>query len=156
VFLLSGAISAIALVRWWTLKRPAQAEAGRERILPTLPPWQEPAAATIGTEYGAEGTMLRMLGLQLRESIVRGELDPSLIAAAEWALDRHRSRAVRLLSLGLAIDHELCRYLDELRQALARETGEVAARAVDKEEASLPRLLRILRVISPENIPNVE
>jgi hypothetical protein len=57
-------------------------------------------AARIGACESDEA-VLTLLGTKLRESIENGEVDANLLTACEWALDRHRARAIRLLAGGL-------------------------------------------------------
>jgi len=112
----------------------------------------ETVSRQISTEFGAEGVMLRMLGGQLRETIVRGELDAHVIAAAEWALDRHRARATRLLALGLGDSDELCDHLDgfvkEMRHHADLDGGNRSAAS----EAMVRRLLAVLRAAAPAEV----
>lgn len=69
-----------------------------------------PAAPAAGTttvpgaldlELGAVGSQLRVLGTNLRQSILHHDVRPELLGAIEWALDRHQCRAIRSLNAGL-------------------------------------------------------
>jgi len=94
--------------------------------------------------------MLQLLGSQLRESVRWGRTDPHVLAAAEWALDRHRARAIRLMAAGFGEDDSLDDRLRELvrqsRQAERRGTNGVPKRA------DLRRLMRLLQTISGEQL----
>jgi hypothetical protein len=63
----------------------------------------EPAPSALGhswtanVQYGVFGDLLRTLAQQLRESVVYDQPDASLLAAVEWSLDRHHTRAVDTL-----------------------------------------------------------
>ena len=95
----------------------------------------------LATEFGAEGVVLHALGVQLREAIVRGELDVHLVAAVEWALDRHRHRAVRLIGAALADRETLGQHLTRLAADHHGSNGEAAE--------TLARLRGVLRVLAP-------
>jgi multidrug resistance efflux pump len=103
----------------------------------------------ITTEFGGEGAMLRLLGAQLREMTVRHELDAHGIAAAEWALDRHRARAVRLLALGMGEGDELCDSLENLVKQCVHENG-ISADVRRRSFGLLHRLVAILQTAGPE------
>jgi len=94
------------------------------------------------TEYGAEGAMLRVLGTQLRELVEYGNIDPHVLAAAEWALDRHRARAIRLMRDGLGPAGDLADSLDDL---LEREN--IRARATGNGSGHRRGARRLLRLI---------
>jgi hypothetical protein len=76
-----------------------------------LGPWKTRSAKVTGDEDGdsaartgtreSDEAVLKLLGTRLRESIEDGEVDGNLLTACEWALDRHRARAIRLLAGGL-------------------------------------------------------
>ncbi len=106
----------------------------------------------IGTEFGAEGVMLQMLGGQLREAIVRGELDAHVIAAAEWSLDRHRARAVRLIALGLGDGDELCDHLDGLAKEMADRGNLAGGNGSSAPVDVFHRLLAVLRAAAPAEV----
>lgn len=100
----------------------------------------------VSTEFGAEGALLRLLGTQLREMTARGELDANVIGAAEWALTRHRHRAVRLLSLGLGNGPDLSHCLEVLVMSVAPPNGY----AKGDRMAVLRRLVAVLQAAAPE------
>lgn len=103
-------------------------------------------------EFGAEGAMLRMLGVQLRETIVRGELDLHVLAAAEWALERHRTRAVRLLALGLGDGREFSEHLENfLKEHMDRDCGNRDG-SIGAPPSAPERLAAILRAVAPADI----
>jgi hypothetical protein len=103
----------------------------------------------LSTEFGTDGTMLRTLGSQLREMIARRELDEPLISAAEWALERHRGRAVRLLRLGLGDGDELCRLLDGFLRQRAEQHRPSGRRGANGCPRTWRRLLYVLRAAAP-------
>jgi hypothetical protein len=101
-------------------------------------------------EYGAEGAMLHLLGTQLREALARHRIDRHLIVATEWALDRHRARAIRLISAGMKEDYEthghLQRLVQDSRLAEVNGTNGVPRRA------DLRRLLLVVQAIASEEL----
>jgi hypothetical protein len=107
----------------------------------------EQPAGTSGAELGANGAILRMLGGQLRSGILAQQVDPSTLAAVEWALDRHHARAVRTIGRELSGD-------PELRVEAARLVQRLEERSEREEEAELAhladRLARICRVFDLE------
>jgi hypothetical protein len=103
----------------------------------------------MSTEFGTDGTMLHTLGSQLREMIARRELDEPLISAAEWALERHRGRAVRLLRQGLGDGDELCERLDGFLQQLVEQHRLSGRRGVNGSLRNWKRLLYVLRAAAP-------
>ncbi len=150
-FLLSAVLAGVGCIGWggsirWRRgasaphRRAAAAGNGHGAIDTTL------------IEFGAEGAMLRTLGTQLRNLIVRGELDPHVIAAAEWALDRHRARAVRLLSLGLGDTHEVREYLEQFMKERSRTERTPRGISLGHPDAALDRLIAILRAIAPDAV----
>jgi hypothetical protein len=151
-FITSALAAILGLVGWGLVARwAARVRTDREPAVRELSAPQRPALGEVAAEYGAEGAMLRLLGAQLREVIVRGEPDTSIIAAAEWALDRHRARAVRLLAFGLSADGELREYVDRLLKVQADDdTGELPPGA---DERAVGRLVNILRVVCPDSVP---
>jgi hypothetical protein len=96
-------------------------------------------------EYGSSGAMLHLLGAQLREAILRQELDPALLGAVEWALDRHQVRAVRLLSAALKEDADLAKQIRELYQRQDSQN-------FPHQEKCFQRLHAILKALVPEAI----
>jgi hypothetical protein len=90
-----------------------------------------------------------MLGGQLLEMIVRRELDTHVIAAAEWALDRHRARATRLLCLGLGDCGELCDHLDNFVKELSDSGRLSGGNGAATSAETLQRLIAVLRATAP-------
>jgi hypothetical protein len=111
--------------------------------------WQ---SSPLATQYGAEGAMLHVLGGQLREAISRREVDRHLLAALEWALDRHRARAVRLISLGLGDSVSLSEPLQDLvrRNGSANVGGNGSSSPLTHGERC--RLLRVLKAVAPNGL----
>jgi hypothetical protein len=89
----------------------------------------------IELELGILGRQLLNLGVRLRDGIQKQAVDAELLAAVEWAVDRHQCRAIRVLNVGLG-DIEL------LRPTLAQLLATGGERVL--------RLERILRVLQPE------
>ena len=104
--------------------------------------WTGDTSASDGAdaEFGAAGATLRLLGSQLRTAILRGAVDHSLVAAAEWALDRHHARAVQLLSEALGDDDELI---------------DAAADVVCAGTPVAERLASVLRAVGGEQVRNL-
>ncbi|HUG70790.1 MAG TPA: hypothetical protein VMM76_23780 [Pirellulaceae bacterium] len=102
----------------------------------------------------SEDAMLHLLGSQLREAIVRGEVDPSLIAAAEWALDGHRPRAIRLMALGLGEDAEFLQYVENCWKQLSAEepADEFRGANCGNTNALQQRTAAVLRPIASESL----
>jgi len=148
---LSSLAAAVGLGVWGYL-RTRVPRALESPAVASLPNPHRPATVHVGTEYGAEGVMLRMLGAQLRQCLVGREPDGNVIAAAEWALDRHRARAIRLLALGLSPDDELREHIE----GLLRENAQFdqSAEAEPANGDGLPRrLYNVLRAVTPECLP---
>ncbi|MFH1922330.1 MAG: hypothetical protein ABIP48_20905, partial [Planctomycetota bacterium] len=152
VFALSALLAGISAAAWvltgWFVRA--------EKTESSPPLFQrdavERAVPDASTEFGAEGTMLRMLGSRLRESIERGQLDANLVAAAEWALDRHHARAVRLLALGLGNGRELCDHLERLVEKCVDAHRSNGSQSQRHSVETFSRLMRVLRVISPDDV----
>ena len=143
-----GLISAALGVAVWSV-----AAAKRRLASPTqksLPDIEAKPEEHLLGEYGAEGAMLHLLGTQLREAIVRRHIDRHLIVAAEWALDRHRARAIRLISAGMEendeIHGQLQRLVKDSRLAELNGTNGVPRRV------DLRRLLLVVQVIASEQL----
>jgi hypothetical protein len=101
--------------------------------------------------YGNIAAVLQMLGGQLRQMVMNGEMDEVLLAAIEWNVDRHHRRAIEILRELLARDDEFLRHGQQLTRA---------GRALqDAEAGAYRRLQRILQLISPdvdlERVPSV-
>ena len=115
----------------------------------SLPTNGQGALAGFSAEYGGEGALLQLLGTQLRQMIVCGELDDSVIAAAEWALARHRQRAVHLLAAGLGEGPLVCRRLQSLIER-ALEDAERSHTHPSERFVMLRRLTAVLQAAAPE------
>jgi hypothetical protein len=108
----------------------------------------EPAPSALGhswtanVQYGVFGDLLRTLAQQLRESVVYDQPDASLLAAVEWSLDRHHTRAVDTLRGVLSQDLEFLQHARRLKRYLDEE---VEAGTGERHE----RFARILRVVAP-------
>jgi hypothetical protein len=101
-------------------------------------------------EYGSVGPILDSLAVRLRQMIARRELDPAVLGAVEWSLDRHHARCVKVLAEAFPSDAETTDMLAALR-------GDVGERGLypscelphDRFHDSYLRLVRILRVVNP-------
>lgn len=93
-------------------------------------------SAASSLDAGAVGPVLRLLGLQLREAVIRGTVDLSILGAAEWSLDRHHARAVKTLGQALGDDEDL------IRRIAAIDIDKIAS-----PPEPLERLLRVLRAV---------
>jgi len=99
-------------------------------------------------ESGELAGMLELLGAQMREALLRGEVNADLVAALEWALDRHQLRAIAGLRAGLDLDDEFERRIEQLLEERGRRragNGHSSA-AVDR----LDCVLRVLQAIHPQ------
>ena len=149
VFLAGIALSVVGAVGWTlTASRRRSASSAQTTSRPAAsPPHGQPS--DVATEYGAEGAMLHLLGLQFREAIVRHSVDRELLSALEWALDRHRARAVRLIGAeldGPALADPLNQFVDHDPEVDGN------GRNGSLSSADLRRLLRIVRTVAPEAI----
>lgn len=115
----------------------AAAAAAAAAAAPAPRAWEAPDGAVAHSlETGAVAPMLRLLGIQLREALIRGSVDLSVLASVEWSLDRHHVRAVKALAHALGDDEDVVRPIASINVAAIASPGE-----------SLERLLRVLRVI---------
>jgi len=147
VFLLSALVAAAAGLPWAVSRRRARPAFTEGRLPSRAAGNGRHVPCDIATEFGAEGAMLHLLGSQLREMIAGGDLDAGVVAAAEWALDRHRARAVRLLALGMGDGAELCEHLERLVQEHAANSGNGRPRPGSSD--LLRRLIAVLRTVAP-------
>ncbi len=150
-FGLGAILAALGVAGWYmtaAARRPARAD--RQGVVAEI---ETKAEGCLLGEYGAEGAMLHLLGTQLRDAIVRRQIDRHLIAAAEWALDRHRARAIRLISAGLHEDEgifsDLRQLVEENRFAQLHGTNGVPPRG------DLRRLLQVVQAIAGEELEKV-
>lgn len=98
-------------------------------------------------ESGAVSALHELLGERLREGVLRDEVDNDLLSAVEWALDRHHTRAVRQIRVGLNCDEALEERVYRLRQeagATGQKNGNGSHHVDDRE-----RVLRVLRTLVP-------
>jgi hypothetical protein len=102
-------------------------------------------------EAGADGVMLHLLGSQLRESVLSRELDGSLVAAAEWALDRHRARAIRLIQQAMGDPDPLVTQLELYGEQFLREGDDISDDEYHTQAALLQRVVAIFSIVVPEN-----
>lgn len=106
-----------------------------------------PSFGALDLEAGALGRNLQMLGNRFRESIRRRQIEPTLLSALEWAIDRHHTRAIEHLSLGLDHDPELAGSLKELfSPAESRADGGTR----QTQEATAHRVMRIVQALAPD------
>jgi len=90
-----------------------------------------PAPAPVFADVGQAAEVVEMTAIHLREAIIHGMVSEETVASAEWMLDRHHSRAIRIFRSVFRQDRS---YLDHL-DALSNQSGESPLRA---------RVLRIL------------
>ncbi len=106
-------------------------------------------------ESGALGRNLQLLGQRLREAVHRQVVDPELLRAVEWAIDRHQTRALRHLAAGMDHDPELPESLRRLLRRLPAEGSE--GDGSDGGTATpLRRLVRICRAVAPDLLRQAE
>ncbi len=98
----------------------------------------------VSVAYGEEGRRLHLLGHRFARALGDGRVDDDLLAALEWALDRHQGRAVAILRQCLS-EQELTasmiqEYLDA-REPMGGANGDRLARVcrilLDDEAADL-------------------
>jgi hypothetical protein len=102
-------------------------------------------------EFGAVGPILEGLAVRLRDMVHRRQLDPCLLGAVEWALDRHHVRAIKVLSNTFRRDNETADCLIAIHAEL--EIGGLYGTLSFERaryEALHLRLLRILRVVNAD------
>ncbi len=102
-------------------------------------------------EAGADEVMLHLLGSQLRESVLSRELDGSLVAAAEWALDRHHARAIRLIQQAMGDADALVTQLESYGEQFLREGDDISDDEYHTQAAMLQRVVAIFSIVMPEN-----
>lgn len=108
------------------------------------PPVTETALAApamaLAADPGAESAhdAVELLATQLRDGILAGDLDPHLLSAIEWSLDRHHVRSIQSLAGGLGDDPLLADRAEMLLLKLAEESD-------DSYHARL--LLRLTRLL---------
>lgn len=105
-------------------------------------------------EYGELAASLRMLGDRFRTSLIQGQLDEHLIAAVEWALDRHHARAVQLLAEGLAGDELLASTVAELVD-IPHATSTRTHKPHRADARLARRVSRILSTVAPTLLDDV-
>jgi hypothetical protein len=135
----------------WSYRRKRAVIAQTESSRPTVQPEATEAPAiplAEAAETGHDGVILRTLGQQLRRSVIDGENVPAdVVSAIEWALDRHHTRAVRLIGKGLH-DGDRGAVVDRAREIWHRQPQDTAAETGTADHAR--RTQRILRVLLPE------
>jgi multidrug resistance efflux pump len=104
-------------------------------------------------ESGALGRNLQLLGQRFREAIKRQDVDPALLQAIEWAIDRHHTRAIQHLALGLDHDPEIHTSLKCLLDRLSPEAEDHGPPDGRVSRDMLARILQIVRTVSPEILP---
>lgn len=147
-FMMSLAIASVAAMVW--VATHAQTTSKPTPSSPARSVNGNVATRRVSIEYGEEGELIRLLGTQLREMTLRGELDANIIAAAEWALMRHRHRAVRLLAAGLGDGAALCDRLESLVNSIAEDEPSAQGNSNGRRATALCRLVAVLRAAAPE------
>jgi len=120
-------LGAAAVVPWVLRKKRAAAGVVRAH---------EPLA-----EQSSESILFHLLYSQLRNIVFDRRLDPHVLSAAEWALDRHGVRAIRSLNAKLAEDPDIVPAFHGLLESGDAEGDE-----------SLERLLNILKPVATEEL----
>lgn len=96
----------------------------------------EPAAGRcLSVDHGEDGRRLHLLGHRFARALGDGRVDDDLLAAVEWALDRHQGRAVTIL--------RQCLSEQEVSADLVRECRD-EQELVDGADGRLARLCRVL------------
>ena len=124
-----------------------KARAGRNEVAGPEPREEEHLFA----EYAGDGAMLHLLGTQLHDAASRRHIDRHLIVAAEWALDRHRARAIRLISAGLHENNGIGENLQRLVEETRAQHLE-GANGAGKNQGDLRRFLQVLRVVAGDGL----
>lgn len=109
-----------------------------------------PALDAMQVEAGAGGRSMELLGRRLREAIRRQEIEPELLQAVEWTLDRHHARAIQHLKRGMAPDEQLAAQASHLFGSLSRASGSDQASDLADANSRSQRLARLILAISPE------
>jgi hypothetical protein len=125
-------------------------EADSAAAPPAVTQASQPAFETAHTsvEAGAEATVLSILGDRLREGIEREDVQPSILAAIEWALDRHHSRAVRHIRPCLNHENSFHDRSENFLRKLQKDLDGIDDDAHEQEVRR--RLIRVLRAVAPE------
>ncbi len=147
-FMMSLLVASVAGMAW--VATHAEGKPSSSRPDPPKPMNGDHAFSDVSAEFGAEGELLRLLGTQLHEMTARGELDANVIAAAEWALTRHRHRAVQLLAAGLGDGDDLCDHLESLVTSTAEDEPSSNGHSNGRRASTLHRLVAVLRAAAPE------
>jgi hypothetical protein len=108
-----------------------------------------PAFDALQIESGAHGRNIELLGRRLREAIRRQELEPELLQAVEWTLDRHHTRAIRHLKEGMAADEQLTLEVSSLFRHLSGSVDSGGMTAGQNGTLTSQRVARIIGAISP-------
>ncbi|GMU20914.1 MAG: hypothetical protein AMXMBFR13_10100 [Phycisphaerae bacterium] len=111
-----------------------------------------PALEASDLEAGALGRNLTMLGQRFREAIQRQEIEPALLRALEWALDRHQARAIRHLAEGMDHDPELEVGLIRLIDSAVSESQDGSTELPE----TVDRVVRIIQALAPDVWSRVE
>jgi len=109
-----------------------------------------PTLDAMQVEAGAGGRSMELLGRRLREAIRRQEIEPELLQAVEWTLDRHHARAIRHLKRGMAPDEQLAAQASHLFGSLSRASGSDQVSDLADANSRSQRLARLILAISPE------
>ena len=119
--------------------------------LPELAASPRPLLQPSWHEAGGDGAMLHLLGSQLKESVLSMKLDSSLVSATEWAIDRHRARAIRLLRQAVGDPIPLVNQLESYSVQFFDGGGNRSDEQYDVRATLLQRTVAIFAVVLPEN-----
>ncbi|TVS20103.1 MAG: hypothetical protein EA424_05665 [Planctomycetaceae bacterium] len=100
---------------------------------------------------GGDGAMLHLLGSQLRESVLSMKLDSSLVAAAEWAIDRHRARAIRVIQHAVGDPAALVDRLESYSDQFMNGGDDLSDDQYCIQAELLQRTVAIFAAVLPEN-----
>lgn len=137
---------------------PVQAETF-EPIYPEAIPVEEPSETVIASDvrdlvrkdpivvHSAEsGALLELLAIRLRESIYREQLEMDLVESAEWAVEHHGQRALRVFRQVFRQDNRYVPHMEELLERLESSTFEDSPTVVQQRDLTR-RTARILELI---------
>jgi hypothetical protein len=102
-------------------------------------------------EAGGDGAMLHLLGSQLKESVLSMKLDSSLVAATEWAIDRHRARAIRVIQHAVGDPAALVGQLESYSDQLMDGGDDISDDQYNIQADLLQRTVAIFAAVLPEN-----
>lgn len=100
---------------------------------------------------GGDGAMLHLLGSQLKESVLSMKLDGSVVAATEWAIDRHRTRAIRVIQHAVGEPTALIDRLEFYSDQFLDGKNDISDDQYCIQAELLQRTVAIFAAVLPEN-----